>query len=386
MRQSQPEGHAVNGADVSNGVALRQRDPQLHRHADEAWKILHRHGIAPTARNYELLLHFQQGAAPTLARQLSELLDRGPPSEAELDELHRRHLMPEFDLDALGDGTHAIEREANALVERMTGGCDGLTEYGQVLDLWGKRLGHTSTVQALVQAVAALASETAKASQRNRELERELTASTRRIAKLRTSLADVRRQASVDDLTGVANRRAFESRLRRLIVRSREASSASFSVVLLDVDHFKRFNDTYGHQTGDAVLRLIARLLADHVQAADMVARYGGEEFALLLSDADSGTAARLAQRIRDALRSRRLIKRETAEEIGHVTVSAGVAQHAPGEGMAGLVARADRALYEAKRSGRDQVAVDGGAEASLAGPSPSDPGNPPEGYSPVEG
>lgn len=362
----------MDGTIVPDGVMPRGSDSRLHRHANEAWKILNRHNIAPTARNYELFLHLQQGAAPTLARQLRELLERGTPSDAELEEMHRRHLSPEFDLDAMADGSQALEREAQALVERMTGGRDGLTEYGQVLDLWNKRLGHTSTVQALVQAVAALASETAKASQRNRELERELTASTRRIAKLRTSLSDVRQRAAVDDLTGVANRRAFETRLRRLIARAKESGGPAFCVVLLDVDHFKRFNDTYGHQTGDAVLRLIARLLADHVQPADMVARYGGEEFALLLSGADSGTAARLAQRIRNALRGRRLIKRETAEEIGHVTVSAGVAQHTADEGMGALVARADRALYEAKRNGRDQVAVDEGAGASPAGPSPS--------------
>lgn len=332
-------------------------DRRSRQHAEAAWESLRRHGIVPTVRNYELLLHYHVGGQPELVLGLDALLAGGRAiAGEELQALHARFLSRTADLDAVSESSQAIEEEAQALAGRIDGGREGFALYGAALDFWGARLEPGSTVQALAQAVTALAAETAKASERNRTLERELTASSRRIAALRSSLTEMRRRASIDGLTGLANRDTFDARLRRAVGRAKGPGGKPFCALLFDVDHFKRFNDRYGHGTGDMVLKLVARLLTAGAEGADVVARYGGEEFAILLTGADVDAGRLAAQRICDGLRGRRLVKRETGEDIGRVTVSAGVAAHRAGESAIALMERADRALYEAKRAGRDRI------------------------------
>lgn len=124
------------------------------------------------------------------------------------------------------------------------------------------------------------------------------------------------------------------------------------TLLMVDVDHFKRFNDEHGHRTGDQVLRLIGRLLTDNIKGRDMAARYGGEEFAVLLAGADLHAGASVAQQLCERLSAQRLIKRGTGDDLGRITISVGVAQHRAGDSGAALVERADQALYQAKRAG----------------------------------
>jgi diguanylate cyclase (GGDEF)-like protein/PAS domain S-box-containing protein len=155
--------------------------------------------------------------------------------------------------------------------------------------------------------------------------------------------------SQVDSLTGLWNRRAFEERLEEL-----SESETPFLVALLDIDHFKRINDSLGHPVGDAVLRETGRTLLSVVQPGQEVARIGGEEFAWLMPDVPLDKAILLLEKARSCFEA------ETWS-CGALTISAGLAERLPGEAPQDLVARADRALYEAKRLGRNQVQVDPG-------------------------
>lgn len=168
-------------------------------------------------------------------------------------------------------------------------------------------------------------------------------------------------EAMTDGLTGLANHRHFQRRFAEERERARR-HGFPVSVVILDVDHFKRFNDDYGHLAGDRVLREVAGVLDDEVRASDLAARYGGEEFVLLLPGTEPGPAREVADRTRRRVAEHRF-DGELPEEGRHVTVSAGVATWRPADGESraqGLIARADEALYEAKESGRDRVCVAG--------------------------
>lgn len=163
-------------------------------------------------------------------------------------------------------------------------------------------------------------------------------------------LAERERLAMLDGLTGLANRRSLDRTLTAEVERARR-SGEQLSVVVCDIDHFKRVNDTRGHQGGDEVLRVVARILAGSVRASDTAARYGGEEFALVLPSCGTGGARRVAEAVRSAVSS--------SAELGGLTLSAGVATLDPGAGDAGaLVAAADAALYRSKREGRNRVTV----------------------------
>jgi diguanylate cyclase (GGDEF)-like protein len=169
--------------------------------------------------------------------------------------------------------------------------------------------------------------------------------------KLRETL---RNQSIRDALTGLFNRRYLEETLERELRRA-ERGGGSLGVVMLDLDRFKEFNDTYGHDVGDMLLREIGRLLQGVIRGGDVACRYGGEEFALVLPGADTDTTRQRAERLRDAARN--LLVSHRGHTVGAVTLSAGIAAY-PRDGITGevLLQAADAALYRAKAEGRDRV------------------------------
>jgi diguanylate cyclase len=165
----------------------------------------------------------------------------------------------------------------------------------------------------------------------------------------------IRKESLTDGLTGIANRRSFDAALDSAI-EAAEKGSRPFSVLLADIDRFKNFNDTYGHLVGDRILRFVARTLKQCIKGNDKPARYGGEEFGVVLPSTFLSGAQVVAEQIRHQIGSAELTNRTTGEKFGTITISIGVAQYRKGDTAASLLQRADRALYEAKSSGRNRV------------------------------
>jgi diguanylate cyclase len=184
----------------------------------------------------------------------------------------------------------------------------------------------------------------------NGALQERLAQAAERIAALEKTLSQATRDALTDGLTGLANRRAFDAGLREAAAQSGHDAS----LLLLDIDHFKVINDTYGHQAGDEALRLIGQTIAAMVRHTDLAARYGGEEFAVLLPATGRAGALALAEALRAGIAARRLALGDGASVS--VTVSVGASSFEPGETPAAWVARADVALYLAKQAGRDRA------------------------------
>jgi diguanylate cyclase len=330
---------------------------QIQNFGSTAWQALQKHGVLPTPQNYEVLYAYYANARPELTQRLTACLANGVALSSNLlAELHQEYFVDKGDADTVSQGSDAIVKAAQALIEQISGNLRGLRSYDEALAHWAGRLDAQLTADGLLQAITALATETAQASERNRALELELSTSSDHIAKLRQNLVAVQQEATTDGLTGIANRKAFDTRLRQAVKQAEADSSSVFSLLLLDIDHFKRFNDTHGHRTGDHVLRLVGRLLSDNIKGRDTAARYGGEEFAILLDGADLMAGLTVATQFCEKLAGRRLIKRDTGETIGQVTCSIGVAQFQATESGAALVERADQALYEAKHRGRNQA------------------------------
>ncbi len=165
--------------------------------------------------------------------------------------------------------------------------------------------------------------------------------------------ARLEQMAATDGLTGLFNHRAFQDKMAEEFVRS-SRHPEPFSLLLIDVDHFKKVNDTYGHPAGDAVLKAIAGILTRQIRKADWVARYGGEEFAVLLVRADSGQALQMAERIRKAVDEAPM---RAQNQTLHVTISIGIASYPEDATLREeMIARTDQALYAAKRDGRNRA------------------------------
>ncbi|MFZ9416581.1 MAG: GGDEF domain-containing protein, partial [Alphaproteobacteria bacterium] len=206
--------------------------------------------------------------------------------------------------------------------------------------------------------------ETKRMVEGTRGLDADLRGASREVQALRNDLEEARRQAMSDPLTSVANRKAFDERLAREMAAA-SASGSDLALLLLDIDHFKRFNDSFGHVIGDEALKLVAQTLVAGVKGRDMVARYGGEEFAVILPATSLVHALGLANGLGAAVKGRRMLLKSTGRDLGRITVSLGVACYRPGESASDLVRRADAALYAAKDRGRDMACDEGVLEGS---------------------
>jgi diguanylate cyclase len=192
----------------------------------------------------------------------------------------------------------------------------------------------------------------------NQHLTLELKKSSQEMDTLRTTLESVRVESLTDGLTGIANRRMFDETMRMRMEEAR-AQHTDLCLVLCDVDHFKRFNDSWGHHTGDQILRFLASSMGAHATKDCLVARYGGEEFALIAPRMSVQQAAQLAEKLRHTIQAKRLRRRSTNENLGQITVSFGVARMQPGDTQSAFIERADACLYASKRNGRNQVTTD---------------------------
>jgi diguanylate cyclase len=190
---------------------------------------------------------------------------------------------------------------------------------------------------------------------RTQTLEKELLHSSQEVNQLRAQLNDVRKESLTDSLTGIANRKAFDTELAAAI-EDAHGGSDTVALLMCDIDHFKHFNDTWGHQTGDQVLRLVANCMSENVKGRDTVARFGGEEFAVILRRTSLENATSLANQIRAFVQSKKLVKKSTGEILGTITISIGVARLCSEDSSASLIRRADSCLYQAKRYGRNRV------------------------------
>ena len=253
-------------------------------------------------------------------------------------------------LEAVNAALGHIARELAADLQRDSGEA---SRYGATLAYFSAELATRDTLAPLAGLAEAVRAATEAMHHRILALEVRIARGAEETEELRERLAEAKREAGTDPLTGVANRRRLDE---ALVVEATRADGVPFSLLLVDIDRFKTFNDQHGHQVGDQALRLIARLLVDMVKGRDLVARYGGEEFALVLPETGLAHALALAEKIRGRLATQRIRLRRDGRTLEAITISVGVAEFRPGERLEDLVARADEALYRAKRAGRDRV------------------------------
>lgn len=323
-------------------------------YASSAIDLLTRAAIPPYPQFYELLYTYATGVNPTLNARLNEIFREGDPTEDLAERLYDEFVKAQDANERLSSVSERMSRRIAAVHDAIDTAMTTASAYSETLESASGRLTGALEPELLRALAHRLLDETRHMQAFNSQLENKLDASRADIEQLQRDLDDVRREAMLDPLTQVFNRKYFDDGLRRAVAEVRDGGA--LSLLLLDIDNFKRFNDTWGHQTGDQVLRLVAMTLKANIKGRDMAARYGGEEFAAILPATDLGGAMILADRIRAALQAKDLLKRSTREKLGRITASVGVATFHPGDTPSTLIERADRCLYAAKRAGRNRI------------------------------
>jgi diguanylate cyclase len=328
--------------------------------ASKALAAMDNQQVPPTPPNFKVWYNYHTGRFPDLTRSLDVLMQSRHPFTSDLNQqLHDQFFGHEREVNALRETGQQIETALTTALNILGDADKGAGRYGEALQALSGELADASAAADVRNLVASVLDETHRMQQQNRGLQEQLKTSASEIAQLREDLASVKREAMTDTLTGLANRKYFDIALQERM-RQSFGSGAPVCLLMLDIDHFKRFNDSYGHQLGDQVLKLVARTLIDTVKGRDLPARYGGEEFVVILPDTALRDAMTLADKIRIAVASRRIVKKSTGEELGTITMSIGAAEYIFGEAGSEWIQRADMALYAAKHAGRNRVMADG--------------------------
>lgn len=215
-------------------------------------------------------------------------------------------------------------------------------------------LENCNDIQEVKSVLVNILENTRKLGNSSSELKQQLTESTAEIQKLRQELEAVKEQARNDALTGLLNRGSFNSELTKLC----QEACTTFSLVLFDIDNFKQVNDRFGHLLGDKVLQFFASLMKKHCKEMHIAARFGGEELAMILLETSAQQALSIADAIRIQLSETQLKRKNSAESIGTVTVSAGISEYQAEDTLNYLIERADAALYESKDAGRNCITI----------------------------
>ena len=340
---------------MTANVETTLRSPQAYGLARRVIDAMEAAGVWPTPLNFELWTHALGQPEGLLAAELQRMAEAGEPfTEAVSDALAAEHLPRGRLTEQIRDAGRVLDRELSSVSDVIAEAHRTQAAYGQTLDQAATSI-EAAADGDLQTIVSDLTSATRQVQHETESLEKKLEVSTQEVVRLRKHLEMVRRDAMTDALTELANRKAFDEHLAAACDRA-EAEGGALTLAVLDIDHFKRFNDTWGHQTGDQVLRFVACFLGRTAAHPRFAARFGGEEFAIVFPFESVAMVEAALEKVRKEIASRSLRRRSTNDDLGAVTVSAGFAVRKRGETASALLERADAALYASKRTGRNRV------------------------------
>jgi len=336
------------------GIVSDQEFKRALGYANSAIDLLKRATIPPYPQFYELLYTYATGVNPSLNSRINAIFREGDPTADLAERLYNEFLKAQDANERISSVSERMSHRIEAVHDAIDTAMTTANAYSGALQAASGDLNGDTDPQTLKVMARRLLAETRRMQDANHQLEQKLQASRDDIAQLQRDLDDVRREAMLDPLTKICNRKSFDENLHKALSDA-SAGDSPLCLMLLDIDHFKRFNDTWGHQTGDQVLRLVAMTLKSNIKGQDTAARYGGEEFAAILPETDLEGAMIVADNVRKAVQAKELLKRSTNEKLGRITASFGVAVYRPGDTASSLIERADRCLYAAKHAGRNR-------------------------------
>jgi diguanylate cyclase len=336
-------------------VSSSDRELSLKR-ADEAFALMRKHGPSGDPRSFEIWYQHVSGQNQGLSKAVAEALGRegGVLSDDALTAIHDSFVAATRFANHAEKTSLGILGEIDSVMEMIDLALGSTNQYQQSLESMTSDLDGFVDKQRLREIVVRLVTATKETVATNRTLEARLHETKGEIQDLRETLESIRTESLTDPLTTLANRKHLDNMLLSAVDHA-ALSGEPLTMLMVDVDRFKSFNDTWGHLTGDQVLRLVAMSIKGAVRPTDTAARFGGEEFAIILPATQLKAGMMVAERIRQTVMSRELVKRSSGEALGRLTVSIGCASYTRGDTAALLIERADRCLIEAKRTGRNK-------------------------------
>jgi diguanylate cyclase len=325
---------------------LRMALPLMSKHAD---------GFEPTS--YAIWYEYVKGGNPSLNSEIDASISAGQKLSGEVTfDLYQRFIVDRTEqaVRTARSGLLEVLETVNRSVDQVAGNA---VEFKNAIGQTSADLAQINTVDEARTQLGELTKHASNMTQSLDELQEQFAEGQAMIQKLADELTQARQEMLKDPLTGLLNRRGFDHAMVGLKAEL-EPGAPEWAVLMIDIDHFKRVNDTYGHLFGDQVIRGVAQAIKASVKGKDVAARYGGEEFTVVLPGTGMRGAQAVAEQIRQAVERSRIRKANSQEAVGNITVSVGVSLGRNGEGIGPVVERADHALYESKQNGRNRVSA----------------------------
>jgi len=312
-------------------------------------------GVHPVS--YAIWYEYVAGINKPLKAAIDELTrNDGRLDEAQTHQLFQQYVA-QLDDESVKRISAGFQEILADISQSAANAGDQANRFGSTLEKWSADLGHIAPGGDARQDVVSVLGDTRAMQGAISTLKTRLDESQNEIGRLRQEVERAREDALVDALTGLSNRRGFDQSINDCLT-TLAADAVGPSLLMADIDHFKRINDNYGHMFGDKVIRALAQILRQNVKGIDTAARYGGEEFVILLPNTALQGALCVAEKIRHNVEKSRIRRTDNNQELAQLTISIGVASYIPGETASHFIERADGALYRSKESGRNRVSV----------------------------
>ncbi|MDE3061144.1 MAG: GGDEF domain-containing protein [Pseudomonadota bacterium] len=319
--------------------------------------FLEKHRLLPTPEHYAIGYYYCMGRNRELIDEIDKLTANTIPFTPSITaQLYQKYIIAtsqQKSADAVATNAQRILADVIKVIHEFS---SGTKDYHQGIDQYVGDISDRFKGTGVEHLVEELVKTTVGMRQRSEKISKKLEESTQEIKTLKQSLQQVSAEAQRDFLTSVYNRKSFDGLAEEQLQAARE-QQAELCLLMIDIDHFKQFNDRFGHLLGDEVLKVVAGTLTETLKGRDIVGRFGGEEFSVVLPETPLDGAMKVAEMIRSAIAGKELKRKDTGEMYGTITVSIGVARFHPGaDTLASLIRRADDALYQSKRTGRNRV------------------------------
>jgi diguanylate cyclase len=336
--------------------AVPDDEPDVDGMAERAIRFARDSGTALTPEAYHVWFVYASRKNEVINAALDRALNTGARlTRSSIAELFHAHLSGRSLTEELAAYSETLSGTMRDVAGAVASSLEDSTAVGSDLRLIKRNLGLNASRSELLSAVGSLMKANQVQLDATQKLETQLERSKSKIATLEKELAEVRKTSTVDLLTKLPNRRRFDLLLGEAIFNARQRKSP-LTLVIADIDQFGPVNERWGHETGDNVLRYFATTLTQNLKGKDTVARFGGEEFAILFTDLTLKDTHFVAEKLRQAFAQVHWTSQATGEEIGSITASFGATELLPGDTRESFVARTERLLLEAKRSGRNQT------------------------------